>query len=98
MYVLKLALKAGCDAYLSIQKLVRSPECVEHVSHRIPDKSEEFQNASPLLPGWCFFYNRELATNMSPVKFKNSAASPITTPISSLSTGRYSKSRIVHLF
>lgn len=45
-----------------------------------------------------FFSNRELATNMSPVKFKNSATSPITTPISSLSTRRYSKSSIVHLF
>lgn len=59
---------------------------------------EEFQNASPLLPDWDFFYNRELATNMSPVKFKNSATSPITTPISSLSSQRYSKSRILHLF
>lgn len=46
----------------------------------------------------CFFYNRELATNMSSVKFKNSATCPITTPISSLSTRRYSKSSTVHLF
>lgn len=81
-----------------MQKLVCSPECVEHISHHIPNKSEEFQNASPLLPDWCFFYNRELATNMSSVKFKNSATSPITTPISSLSTRRYSKSSIVRLF
>lgn len=98
MYVLKLAMNASCNAYLSIQKLVWSPECVEHNSHHIPNKSEEFKNASPLLQDWCFFYNRELATNMSPVKFKNSATSPITTPISSLSTRRYSKSSIVHLF
>lgn len=98
VYVLKLALSAGCNAYHSIQKLVWSPECVKHISHHIPNKSEEFQHGSPLLPDWCFFYNRELATNMSPVKFKNSATSPITTPISSVSTRRCSKSSIVHLF
>lgn len=78
--------------------MVWSPECVKHISHHIPNKLEEFQNASPLLPDQYYFYNRELATNMSPVKFKNSTTSPITTPISSLSTGRYSKSSVVHLF
>lgn len=91
-------MSAGRNAHLSIQKVLCSSECVEHISHPIPNKLEKFQNASPLLPDWCFFCNRELATNMSPVKFKNSATSPITTPISSLSTWRYSKSSIVHLF
>lgn len=91
----KLTMNAQCNSYLSVQKLVWSSE---DISNHIPNKLEEFQNASPLLPDWDFFYNRELATNMSPVKFKNSATSPITTPISSLSSQRYSKSRILHLF
>lgn len=98
IYVLKLAMGAVRNSYLSIEKLLWSPVCVEHISHHIPNKLEKFQSASPLLPDWCFLCNRKLATNMSPVKFKNSATSPITTPISSLSTWRYSKSSIVHLF